>query len=384
MKRLLVAICGFPLAFGGQLPTAEPREAVDPEVALEESALRGDNAVAQARQALADGDSNDPLLRSRLGHAYFAQNRDEDALGEYLWCMDHLEKWDFPQYATEWSRVLANLILLAQLHESAMEALVKRRSAAETRLRNGSSGPSDAVFVIGVNLGLDDEAATVALYQDVRGGKLRHLDLATLRREVLRILVKNKQYREVTAEFDVAAHVAKDFEEYDEFMGHSVDSDAVKERLDEWTRDQWAKLEAQSGESINVFLRRAMVAELRGDIAKWYEILIGTGQSEHGGQIASRLIATLDDAQTRNALAWAGYRTGSPVEENLVYAQEAFDTTGGEDLRIVNTLARLLASFERRDEAIAIAEAGLDKAKTTVERELMQACLEYCREPPAG
>ena len=239
MKRLLVAICGFPLAFGGQLPTAEPRESVDPEVALEESALRGDNAVAQARQALADGDSNDPLLRSRLGHAYFAQNRDEDALGEYLWCMDHLEKWDSPQYATEWSRVLANLILLAQRHEPAMEALVKRRSAAETRLRNGSPEPSDALFVIGVNLGLDDEAATVALYQDVRGGKLRHLDLATLRREVLRILVKNKQYREVTAEFDVAARVAKDFEEYDEFMGHSVDSDAVKERLDEWTRDQW-------------------------------------------------------------------------------------------------------------------------------------------------
>ncbi|MYJ76136.1 MAG: hypothetical protein F4089_14045 [Gammaproteobacteria bacterium] len=131
-------------------------------------------------------------------------------------------------------------------------------------------------------------------------------------------------------------------------------------------------------------MRRARAAALLGDIAKWYEILIGTGQSEHAGAIATRLIATLDDANTRNALALAGYRTGSPVEENLAYAQEAFEMTGGEDLHIVDTLARLLANFKRGDEAIAVAEAGLEKAETAAERQLMNACLEYCRKQPAG
>lgn len=58
--------------------------------------------------------------------------------------------------------------------------------------------------------------------------------------------------------------------------------------------------------------------------------------------------------------------------------------TGGEDLRVVDTLARLLASFERHDEAITIAEAGLEQAETKAERELMNTCLEYCREQSAG
>ncbi|MDE0422956.1 MAG: hypothetical protein OXK76_18980 [Gammaproteobacteria bacterium] len=384
LKPLLIAICGLPLALAGQLQAGESRESLNPGAAWEERDLRGDDAVEQAQRALANGDANDPLLRLRLAHAYFATNRDENALQEYLWCLDDLERRDAPQYASEQVRVLTNLIRLAQRYEPAMEALVERRSAAETRLRNGSPEPSDALFVTSVNLGLADEAATLALYQDLKGGKLQRFDLATLRRDVLRILAKNKRYAEIAAGFDVAARVAEDFDEYDKLMRHSVDWDAVEEQMDDWTREQWAKLKARSGESNDGFLRRAQAAELLGDIAKWYEILIGTGQSEHAGAIATRLIATLDDAKTRNALALAGYRTGSPVEENLVYAQEAFAMTGGENLHIVDTLARLLASFKRRDEAIAVAEAGLEKAETTAERELMNACLEYCRKRPAG
>lgn len=379
MKRVLRAICGLLLGIGGQLQAGEPGESVDPGGALEESVLRRDDAVVQARQALANGDANDPLLRSRLAHAYFDSNRDEDALPEYLWCLDDLEKRNAPQYGVEMVRVLTNLIRLAQRYEPAREALVERHSAAETRLRNGSPEPSDAVFVTSVNLGLADEAATLALYRDVKGGKLQRIDLGTLRRDVLRILVKNKRYGEVAAEFDVAARVAEDFDEYDEYMGLAVDSDTVEEQMDEWTREQLAKVKAQSGESIDVILRKGVAAELRGDIARWYEILIGTGQSDRAREIATRLIATLDDGKTRNALARAGYRTGSPVEENLVYAQEAFEMTGGEDLHVVDTLARLLAGFKRRDEAIDIAEAGVQRAETAAERELMNACLEYCR-----
>ncbi|MCY4058376.1 MAG: hypothetical protein OXG44_10275 [Gammaproteobacteria bacterium] len=385
MKRLLVAvICGFPLAFGGQLRAGEPREFVDPGVALEERVQHGDDAVVQARQALANGDANDPLLRSRLAQAYFAMNRDEDALPELLWCMDDLEKRDAPQYTMEKFRVLASLIRLAQRYEPAMAALVERRSAAEIRLRNGSPEPSDALFVTGVNLGLDDDAATLALYQDVKGGKLGRLDLSTLRWHVLRILLKNKEYGEIAAEFDVAARVAEAFDRYDQFMGHSVDWGAVENRMDEWTREQWAKMKVKSGESIDVSLRKGVAMELRGDIARWYEILIGTGQSDRAREIATRLIAALDDGKTRNALARAGYRTGSPVEEHLVYAQEAFEMTGGEDLHVVDTLARLLAGFKRRDEAIDIAEAGVQRAETAAERELMNACLEYCRRVPAS
>lgn len=383
-KRLLIATWGLPLAFAGQLQAGESRESVDPGVASEESVLRGDDAVVQARQALANGNANDPLLRSRLAHAYFAMNRDEDALPEYLWCLDELEKHDAPQYAVEQTRVLVNLIRLAQRYEPAMEALVERRRAAVDRLRNGLPDAPDALFVTSVNLGLEDEEATLALYESVKGVNLPRLVQGTLRREVLRILFKNKQYREIMAEFDVADRAAKDFDGYEELTRSSVDWEDVKDRMDQWSREQWARVEAESGESASAMFRRAQTDELRRDIARSYEILIGTGELEEAGKIGARLIAMLDDAKTRNALAWAGYRSGSPVEENLVYAEEAFEMTGGQNLHVVDTLARLLASFKRRDEAIAVAEAGLGKAETTAERELMNACLEHCRKQPAG
>lgn len=383
-KRLLIATCGLSLAFAGQLQAGESRESVDRGVASEESVLRGDDAVVQARQALANGDANDPLLRSRLAHAYFAMNRDEDALPEYLWCLDELEKRDAPQYAVEQTRVLVNLIRLAHRYEPAMEALVERRRAAEDRLRNGLPEAPDALFVTSVNFGLEDEEATLALYESVKGVNLPRLVQGTLRRDVLRILFKNKRYREIMAEFDVADRAAKDFDDYEERMRSSVDWEDIKDRMDQWSREQWAKMEAESGESVSVMLRRSRAEELRRNIARSYEILIGTGELEEAGKIGARLIATLDDAKTRNALAWAGYRSGSPVEENLVYAEEAFEMTGGENLHVVDTLARLLASFKRRDQAIAVAEAGLEKAQTTAERELMDSCLEYCRKQPAG
>ena len=344
---------------------------------------REEDAVVRAQRALASGDPDDPLLRAQLAHAYFASNRDEAALAEYLWCLDEL-KGDMPQYAAEGARVLANLTRLAQRNETAMDALIARREAAEARLRNGLPESSDALFVTMVNLGLEDEAATLALYESVKDGGLPALDIATLRREVLRILVKNKRYGEVVAEFDVAARVAKDFDDYEWFKSVSIDPEGVLAGLDEWTREQFAKVQAESGDTVEGFLGRARAEDLRGSIARSYEILIGTGQREEASKIAARLVAALDDAKTRNALASAGYRSGSPVEESLVYAREAFEMTGGDNLHVVDTLARLLAGFKRRDEAIAVAETGLEKAETPAERELMNACLEYCRKQPAG
>lgn len=92
----------------------------------------------------------------------------------------------------------------------------------------------------------------------------------------------------------------------------------------------------------------------------------------------------LDDAESHNALAWAGYLTGAPVEANLAQARRAFELTGGENIAIVDTLARVLATLGHRDEAISVAQEGLAKASTTRDRRTMEACLEHCREQPAG
>ena len=110
-----------------------------------------------------------------------------------------------------------------------------------------------------------------------------------------------------------------------------------------------------------------------------YQALIGVAQFDEAAEVADRLVESLDDADTRNALAWAGYLTGSPIEANVKQAREAFAMTAGEDLAIVDTLARVLATRGERDEAVAVAQSGLERAKTKRDRERMQACLDYCK-----
>lgn len=114
-----------------------------------------------------------------------------------------------------------------------------------------------------------------------------------------------------------------------------------------------------------------------------YQVLIGAGHLEQATAVAGRLTEALEDADSYNALAWAGYLTGSPVEANLDQARRAFEMTGGENIAIVDTLARVLATLGHRDEAISVAEAGLAKAGTTHDRRTMTGCLEYCRKQPA-
>ena len=63
----------------------------------------------------------------------------------------------------------------------------------------------------------------------------------------------------------------------------------------------------------------------------------------------------------------------------MTQAREAFALTAGEDFAIVDTLARVLATRGERDEAVAVAQSGLERAKTKRDRERMQACLDFCK-----
>ena len=130
-------------------------------------------------------------------------------------------------------------------------------------------------------------------------------------------------------------------------------------------------------------MRRNMEDMLRRGVASSYQVLLGARRDEDAARLAERLINTLDDAETRNALARAGYLTGDPAEVNVIQAREAFDMTGGENLEIVDTLARVLATYGYRDEALEVAQAGLDRATTELERQTMTECLRYCRQSPS-
>ena len=207
-----------------------------------------------------------------------------------------------------------------------------------------------------------------------------------LRDESFRILVDARRYDEIVADYDLSARVDREFTDFHTVANVQVDGNQILESdlFDDDMRELLRRVEKAYGEDMVTLALRSAREELRREVADAYEVLMGAGLVEQAAALAGRLVGELDDAQTRNALAWAGYLTGSPIGANLVQARQAFELTDGEDFHIVDTLARVLATLGRYDEAVAIAESGLDKATTTRDRRLMRECLEYCREQSAG
>jgi len=352
-----------------------------------ESVLRGENAVARAQAALAEGDPNDPVLRTRLADAYAELGQDAEALREYLWCFDEGEKHSESFHGVRLSFLLSYIERLGRRYPPARQALVERRDRAERRIVDGSAEYDDVAVYTSINREFDEVEATLALYDRVKAeGSLDSRSDSSFANAVFDLLVDAKRYERVSAEYDIPDRVDQAFSTHKMMVEMYEDFDGLLERLqvdvDESTRNEFAKL-AQDPDRHRELIELDH-RYLRDQVAKSYQVLIGAGRLDDAAAIALRLTEALDDAETRNALAWAGYLTGSPVEANLAQARRAFEMTGGEDIPIVDTLARILATVGRREEAIEVAEAGLAKADTTRDRAVMNECLEYCREQPSG
>lgn len=312
-----------------------------------ESALRVENAVSRAQSALASGDPNDPMLRMRLGDAYREAGQDEAALKEYLWCFDEGEQHTVGFHGVRLSFLLQDIEQLGRRYPPAMTALFERRRAAEKRIVDGSAEYDDVAVFWSINWALDEPESTIALYDRVKNaGLLSAPALKALANKCFNLLVDAKRYQRVVDEYNVIARVDHEFETYETTMAAYEDFDATLEAagdaISDRMRNEFAKIMAdQDGQER---LRQSGRDMLRRGVAPAYEVLIGTGLFDDAAVVAERLVENLDDADTRNALAWAGYLTGSPIDANVAQAREAFAMTEGEDFAIVDTLARVLAT----------------------------------------
>jgi len=374
------------IAPDGKMDRIAGKRSPEQFMAVAESVLRGEDPLDRARNALAAGDSDDPMLRSRLADAYVEMGRDEDALEEYLWCFDEGEKHQESYHGVRLSFLLSSIERLGRRHPPAREALVERRKVAEQRIVDGSAEYDDIAVYSRINEVFDDQEATLALYDRVKDdGLLDTVTLFSFASKAFHLLLEARRYERVIGEFDVAARVDRAFETYGLMTELHRDFDAlwehVEEGLDGTVRKQLEEL-AKNGPIQDQMLQNDMDMLRRG-VASSYQALIGARRLDQATAVAQWLTEELDDAESHNALAWAGYLTGAPVEANLAQARRAFEMTGGENIAIVDTLARLLATLGHRDEAISVAQEGLAKASTTHDRRAMEACLEYCREQPA-
>ena len=352
------------------------KRASAPFLAFGASVLRGENAIGRAKKALEEEGTNDPDLRMDLARAYAELGHDEAALREYLWCFDEGAKQDSSYTGVRVSFWLSEIAEFARHYPPAMDALDERRSAAQARILDGTAEYEDVSVYTSINQWLATEEATLSLYDQVkREGRLSGIALFGFEEDVVRLLVDAKEYGRVVEEFDIPARVARAFEQFEA----SVFTDEELAEMDDALQAPVEELARTAGPT---FLEDTLKDLLRRGVASSYEVLLGARRDEDAARLAERLINTLDDAETRRALAWAGYLTGDPAEANLTQAHEAFDMTGGDDIEVVDTLARVLATYGYRDEAIEVAQAGLDKAATELERHTMSACLRYCLQSP--
>ena len=353
-----------------------------PEQFIEESesALRGENAIARARAALA-ADPNDPMLRSRLADSYAEMGQDEDALHEYLWCFDEGVKHHIGYAGVRLSFLLSDIERLGHRYPPARAALVERRQQAEQRIVDGSANHDDIAVYASISRTFKDEDATLALYDQVKDeGSLPDLVLQAFAHRVFDLQVEAKRYEQIVVEYDVPGRVEWHFDTYRNQMDFLRDwdgtFDAADGQLSEDMRKELAEMMNEPGARESS--RRTHKDILRQGVVSSYQVLVGAGLLEDAADVAQRLIEELDDAETHNALAWAGYLTGAPVEANLAQARRAFGMTEGKDIAIVDTLARVLATLGHKDEAVSIGEKALLEAETSSDRQVMLYCLEYC------
>ena len=378
---LLAVACGSERGMDGLAPT--PDEAVD-RAGVDESGAsvpQGQDAVSRAQSALATGDPNDPMLRMRLGDAYRALGQDDAALKEYLWCFDEGEQHGEGFHGVRLSFLLSYIEELGRRYPPAMTALFERRDAAEKRIVDGAAEYDDIAVFSSINRALDEDESTIALYERVKeSGRLSAPTLQAFGEQVFDLLLDARRYQRILDEYDVVGRADQRFETYETFMPLFEDLDAILKNagdsISDRMRDEIAEI-AQD-EELQEQIRQSQQDLLRQEVASAYEVLIGTGMFDEAAVVAQRLVGSLDDADTRHALARAGYRTGSPIEANIAQAREAFALTDGDDLDMVDTLARVLATLGERDEAIAIARSGLEKATTRQDRKRMEDCLAYC------
>ena len=279
------------------------------------------------------------------------------------------------------SFLLSDIERLGRRYPPARAALVERRQQAEQRIVDGSANHDDIAVYSSINWAFEDTDTTLALHDQVQEkGSLPDLVIQAFAHRVFDLQVEAKRYEQIVAEYDVPGRVEWHFDTYRNQMEFLRDWDGTFDAADgQLSEDIRKELEEMMNEpGARESSQRTHKDMLRQGVVSSYQVLVGAGLLEDAAEVAQRLTEELDDAETYNALAWAGYLTGSPVEANLAQARRAFEMTEGQDIAIVDTLARVLATLGHKDEAVSIGEKALLEAETSSDRQVMLYCLEYC------
>ena len=239
--------------------------------------LAGEGGDSHRREKLEGQDSDDPMKRIKYARALEDDEAYKESLKAYLWCFDHgVEKK--PAFAdTRLSLLLADIERLGGSYPAALEALKKRRDAAErivlgkeknSKGRSKSMGGaglsrelSSAMELAAINRTLGENEKTLAVFRTLRErdqitGRLADVFL----REVIDLLLENREYSEiVTSAGDAAVKVQENIARHKEsqsmlarkkkYNDGEQDADLKKKTIDESAKYYEALLGAKKPKS---------------------------------------------------------------------------------------------------------------------------------------
>jgi thiol-disulfide isomerase/thioredoxin len=109
---------------------------------------------------------------------------------------------------------------------------------------------------------------------------------------------------------------------------------------------------------------------------EYYKVLVALEKHPEADALAKQILTVDDSAPMYNALAWSAYEAGKVTETNLQQARKALELSGGKEVGIIDTLARILNQLGKKDEAVKLVKDALADAPAGFERNVLEQCLE--------
>ncbi len=267
------------------------------------AALAGRDSLTLARQAAAGAKRDDPVARMQLGRVLAKRGLYDEALAEYLWCLDHGLDAHPEFFAVRTSALLSDLATLGRDYPPALAALKERRDDAEmhllsehttdhpdSRLAPGT-GAVPAHDFAAINHYLDDPVRTMRLYESLRDmGPAKAQARLGLVNEIGEQLIQLRKYKEIVedgGDLNVA------------FDQHIRAADATL-----------ADARKRGAVGSDLVDRCKLQAVLGG--CRCYEALLGAGRPEQAARLADRIISYDPSAQAYAQLIRHAVRAGRP------------------------------------------------------------------------
>ncbi len=268
-----------------------------------------------------------------------AQQQYQQALREYVWCLNRRATHSpiFP--VVHLNDLVTGVVELAKVYEPAKTELDLRIGEAEVgSLRARRPDVYAFYFIKYYYLAMNDEDRLVQHYDRLRRRWPDSSNPDMFARLIYGPLLHGRRYEDLQVTVDEPADV-------DLFL------------------DESASLRRDRG-------------EVRSLLAGRYEILLGLDRTAEAKEVARKLLAFDDSAQTYLELAEAALRSGRASDEHLMQAQRAHHLTHGRNARAVMVLARILAQRTPGDsQAVALLQAAMKDLTAKPDQQALAECL---------